>query len=104
MAERITLSFGDYSRAVDVPNGVTATIHDAFAEAYKRPTEIEDPDNEGEMIDNPESKEAFTTKRIRLYVEDILAAYNKKNARATAEASADEANAAVLGAIVIDPV
>ena len=37
MAERITLTFGSYARSVDVPDGVTTAIHDAFADAYGRP-------------------------------------------------------------------
>ena len=104
MAERITLTFGAYSRSLDVPDGVTGTIHDAFADAYGYQAMIDDVDNSGTEIANPESKEAFTTRRIRLYVEDILGAFNNKNAVATALATSKATNEAVLRAVVIDPV
>ena len=104
MAERITLAFGAYSRSLDVPDGVTSTIHDAFAGAYGYKAMIDDVDNPGTEIANPESKEAFTFKRVRLYVEDILSAHNSKTAAAAALAAAKVANEAVLTAVVIDPV
>jgi len=104
MAERITLTFGAYTRSVDVPDGVTTTIHDAFADAYGRPETVEDPNDAEATIPNPMSKEAFTTKRIRIYVEQILAAYNKKQAVAATAASTDASTQAILDAVVIDPV
>jgi len=104
MAERITLTFGAYSRSLDVPDGVTSTIHDAFASAYGYKAMIDDVDNPGTEIANPESKEAFTFKRIRLYVEDVLGGYNNKAAVATALATSKATNEAVLTAVVIDPV
>jgi len=104
MAERITLTFGAYTRSVDVPDGVTATIHDAFADTYGRPETVEDPNDAEATIPNPMSKEAFTTKRIRIYVEQILAAYSKTQAVSTAAASTDASTQAILDAVVIDPV
>ena len=104
MAERITLTFGAYTRSVDVPDGVTTTIHDAFADTYGRPETVEDPNDAEATIPNPMSKEAFTVRRVRLYVEEILAAYNKKQAVSTAAASTDASTQAILDAVVIDPV
>ena len=103
MAERITLTFGAYTRSVDVPDGVTTTIHDAFAVTYGRPETVEDPNDPELTIPNPMSKEAFTTKRIRIYVEQILAAYSKTQAVSTAAASTDASTQAILDAVVIDP-
>lgn len=102
--ERITLTFGAYSRSVDVPDGVTSTIHDAFADAYGRPETVEDPNDAEATIPNPMSKEAFTARRVRLYVEQILAGYNKKQAVNTVVASTAASTQAVLDAVVIDPV
>ena len=63
-----------------------------------------DPNDAEATIPNPMSKEAFTTKRIRIYVEQILAAYNKKQAVAATAASTDASTQAILDAVVIDPV
>jgi len=104
MAERITITFGDYARSVDVPDGVTSVIHDAFADAYNWQENVEDPEDSESTIPNPETKQDFTTKQIRLYVESILKEYNKKTAVKSAESTADTQNASIIDAVVIDPV
>lgn len=103
MAERITLTFGSYTRSVDVPDGVTATIHDAFSDAYGRPETVADPADAEATIPNPQTKESFTAERVRIYIEQIVAAYNKKQAVAVAATQADEGTQAILDAVVIDP-
>jgi|15BtaG_2_1085339.scaffolds.fasta_scaffold01897_2 hypothetical protein len=104
MTERITLTFGDYSRSVDVPEGITNVIYDAFADAYKYQENVVDPDDSESTIPNPETKQDFTTKRIRIYVEQVLAGYNKKQAVNPVVASANASTRAILDAVVIDPV
>jgi hypothetical protein len=104
MAERITLTFGAYSRSLDVPDGVTSIIHDAFSDAYNRPETVEDPADAEATIPNPVTKEDFTAKRIRLYVEQILAGYNKKQAVSAVTESTAASTQAILDAVVIDPV
>ncbi len=103
MAERISMTFDGYTREVDVPDGVVATIHDAFADAYGRPETVVDPSDAEATIPNPQSKESYTTERVRLYIEQIVAGYAKKMAVAAAAAAADSDTQNLLGSIVIDP-
>lgn len=104
MAERITLTFGAYSRSVDVPDGMTSAIYDAFADAYNYQENVVDPNDSESTIPNPETKQDFTTKRIRIYVEQVLAGYNKKQAVNPVITSTNASTQATLDAVVIDPV
>ena len=68
----------------EFPDDAWQGIMDAFAGSYNRPEKINDPsgkrDKDGGplLIDNPESKEAFTSRKVQEYVADIWGSWAKQ--------------------------
>jgi hypothetical protein len=99
MSEYIRIDFNGYSREVIVPDSVVALIHDAFASEYGRPDVVVVGKEE---VPNPQSKQSFTAERIRLYIEQVVAGYSKKQAAVSAVEQAEASVAALLGSITVD--
>ena len=99
MSEFIRMDFNGYAREVIVPDSVVALIHDAFASEYKRPDVVVVDEVE---VPNPQSKQSFTTECIRLYIEQVVAGYSKKQAAVAAAEQAEVSVASLLGSITVD--
>lgn len=62
-------------------------IVDAMALIYGYPENIEDPENPGQTIPNPQTKAQFAKEQIRWIIVDAVREAEARAARATAESS-----------------
>lgn len=73
------------------PDDAWPGICEAFASEYQRPETVQ---QDGETIENPETKENHAARKVIEYVGEIWGAYNKKQNLRTAEQAVDAAIAA----------
>ncbi len=66
-----------------VPEAQKARVIDAFVTAFNYEDEVEDPENPGEMIPNPESKAKMVKREIARYVKDVVKAQELRTADAS---------------------
>ena len=101
MSEQVVMSFGAISKTITVNDGTIAMIESSFATAYKWPAEIDDPDNPGETILNPETKMDLVFSKVREFILGTVKAEQKKAAAKTAgDAVADAVDAINDSAVV----
>lgn len=76
---------------------ITVTINDvdAFCGQYDRPAQIHN--NEGVLVDNPETKEQFVARKVDEYVSETIIAYKVSQA-------ADQARQTAIDAVKASPV
>ena len=104
MSEIISINLNGYVRNVEVPVGVVALINDAFSDIKRRPETVTSlVEGEEVSVANPQSKEAFTTECIRIYIEDVVIAYNEKQVLKPAADQADAASQSLLASIIVAP-
>jgi len=85
--------------SVEIADADVARVLDAVAANYGRPDQIENPDFNPELdedpasnplqIDNPESKSVFANRMVRKFLSDHVAAYEVKLAKQQAAAALD---------------
>ena len=66
--------------AFSVPDAQKARVVDAFVTAFNYRDDVEDPENPGEMIPNPETKGEMVKREIVQYVKDVVKAQEKRAA------------------------
>ena len=103
MSEQITMDLNGYTRQVTVNDGMCEMIYEAFAHSYNRPETVADPSVEGETMENPQSKQSFTTERIRIFIEQVVSGHQKRIARGQASGIADAQVDEMLSSVVVAP-
>lgn len=73
--------------SLDIPDDVVSRVVDALAGNYNYRAQIPNPDNPGEMIDNPQSKVDFGMDQIRAFL--ILNVHSYEVNEAAKEATAN---------------
>lgn len=76
------------NKIINIPDEIVSAIHNAFAAKYNRPEMVK---VKGETIPNPETKESFTNKKIRGFINGTYESYKAEeadSARLTAIANA----------------
>lgn len=63
---------------ITIPDDKVPLVTNSFAALYNRPEQVPDPENQEEMIDNPETKAAFSKRILRNYVREVVRAANVK--------------------------
>lgn len=76
---------------LNYPDGQGKRIVDAFKGEYNYKDQIEDPENPGEMIPNPESGAAFTKRMVLEFVKGVVIGHERKEAARLAQEQADQA-------------
>lgn len=72
-------------------DGVAERIYTAFALNNGYQTSIEDPENPGTMIENPQTVEQFTHDCVSKYITNQVATYESQQAAQTAAQNAIDA-------------
>jgi hypothetical protein len=66
---------------IEIADSDVDRVLTSLAENYRRPTQIKNPDNELEMIDNPESIYQFGNRMVRNFLAENVQAYEIKLAK-----------------------
>lgn len=101
MTEQIAFTLAGHTRTAEVPDGTAATIVAAFGDAYGYSATVQN--DAGETVDNPESPQDFTARKIREHMQVVVQAYVKKLARAQADAAADAQVQTLLDSVNVIP-
>lgn len=70
-------------------NAAKDKVIDRFCAAYGYQDNIDDPNNPGQQIPNPQGRQAFFNARLTDFIKDVVKAQAIREASATAAATAD---------------
>lgn len=74
--------------SVTIPDALLQRVLDGFAGQYGYAATIPDPNNPSSNIPNPQTKAAFTKQRVLEFIQQVVIAWEAKNAGETARIAA----------------
>ena len=97
MAVDITIQAGQLSETINIPDEQVDLVKDAYSYVYDYPEQVEDEN--GDMVNNPESENAHALRRVREQLKDKIIDTAKRYKAQTAVASAKQQVDTDLGEI-----
>lgn len=83
--------------SLDVPDAQEDRIYEAFATAFGYQEQVPDPENAGQMTDNPQTKAEFAKERIASFITGTVGSVEAEAAATTARTDAiDNVNKEVV--------
>jgi len=99
--EKHKIDIAGHVTVIETPVGFGELLTAAMCDQKRYPETVPNPENEGEEIPNPQSKQEFTALEILAFCRAIVAGYRRKLKTAAALTEAATENASDREAIII---